>query len=161
MAMPFNTDMFEVQPSTDAVARKKVPESVAVGSLQRIKPDLKTDWVQKNPYTDNSDSVLRGQRGFQKNCAVCHGNFVDAVHVPSDLMLKGIPSIDLSSEAVRYWEPATKQNPKQDSHFFTYIFNGGVLMPAYGYKLSNSEVWDIVSYVRDAQTKASQKLNTK
>lgn len=158
MAMPFNTDMFEVQPSTDAVARKKPAGSVSIGSLERIKPDLNTAWVQKNPFTGSMESVDKGLRGFQKNCSVCHGAYDgNNAHIPSDLMLKGIPSIDLSSEAVRFNDPGTNQKPKNDAHFFTYVFNGGVLMPAYGYKLSNAEIWDIVSYIREIQLKASNK----
>lgn len=155
-AMPFNTDMFEVQPSADAVARKKAAGTVSIGSLQRQKPELTTDWVQKNPLTGNVASELRGEKGFRTNCSPCHGNFNDGVHVPAAIASKGMPSIDLSSEAVRFEDPGTNLKPKPDAHFFTYIFNGGVLMPAYGYKLSNEEIWDIVTYVRAAQAKAAE-----
>ena len=155
-AMPFNTDMFEVQPSADAVARKKAAGSISIGSLQRQKPDLTTDWVQKNPFTGNTASELRGAKGFRTNCSPCHGNFKEGVHEPAVIASKGMPSLDLSSEAVRFEDPGTNQKPKPDAHFFTYIFNGGVLMPAYGYKLSNDEIWDIVTYVRAAQAKAAE-----
>lgn len=156
-AMPFNTDMFEVQPSADSVARKKPEGSVAIGSLQRQKPELTTDWVQKNPHADNAHSAEKGKRKFEVNCSPCHGVFKDnGVHEVSAILTKGMPSIDLSSESVRFNDPGTNNAPKGDAHFFTYIFNGGVLMPAYGYKLSNEEIWDIVSYIRFAQAKAAQ-----
>lgn len=155
--MPFNTDMFEVQPGVDAVARKKPEGSVGIGSLHRQTPDLSTDWVQKNPYAEDLASIERGTRRFQINCTPCHGSFKEGKHVVSAFMEKGMPSIDLSSDAVRYSDPGTNQQPKPDAHFFTYVFNGGVIMPRYGFKFSNSEIWDLVSYIRSVQVKAAEK----
>lgn len=154
-ALPFNTDMLEVQPGPDKVSRKKPAGSIAIGSLQRQKPELTSEWVQKNPFEGDVAAVERGHEKFRANCSPCHGTFESGKHVPSPLMLKGMPSIDVSSEAVRFSDPGKNQSPKPDAHLFTYIYNGGALMPAYGYKLSNDDIWDLISYVRQVQREAS------
>lgn len=147
MALPFNTDMLEVQPGTDAVSRPKPPGSISLGSLQRQKPELTTSWVQKNPVDGNPRAIARGESLFRTNCSPCHGEFKEGKQVPSALLMKGIPSIDLTADPI----PG-----KPDAHFFTYVFNGGPLMPRYGYKLSNDEIWEVISYVRQAQRTAKK-----
>ena len=151
LALPFNQDMVNHQKITGSIMRPRPQNAIPVGSLDRQIKNLEqiSDW--KNPYQDNQDSVNKGMRHFAVNCVPCHGGFKEGKHVPSTLQEKGMPSINLADEAVVYNDPGTRKNPKIDGHFFNYIYNGGILMPPYGYKLSNEEIWHLVSYIRSVQ----------
>jgi len=156
LALPFNQDMVGHQKKTGDIMRPRPKNAIPIGSLDRQIKNVEQikDW--KNPYNGKADSITKGQRYFVVNCSPCHGAFKEGQHVPAVIQAKGMPSINIADESVVYADPGVRKNRKLDSHFFNYIYNGGVLMPPYGYKLSNEEIWHIVSYIRSVQSITAQ-----
>ena len=150
-ALPFNQDMVGTQPVTGSIMRPKAPGSVPRGALSRYseKPEDLTKTLQiTNPTKADADSLAHGERLFSVNCSPCHGSYTGGKHVASAMQVPNgaMPGPVLSDAIVAQ---------KPDGHFYQFIHFGGMaIMPAYGYKLSVQEHWDIVNYIRDFQRKA-------
>ena len=142
-ALPFNDDLVGGQLSTGMVMRPKVTDSVALGSGVDYVESKETAAALQNPIKGDKISTLNGKRLFEVNCAVCHGWYGDGKREREGSIV-GMPSMDL-----------TLQNYKDlpDGIVFSAIHFGSRsgLMPRYGWKLSTTEHWDIVNYVRKFQ----------
>jgi mono/diheme cytochrome c family protein len=153
LALPFNTDMYDPQPMTGEVMRPKAPNSVPMGSLDRRLESKEAALKLQNPLRGDPVSVESGQRLFAINCAPCHGTYgVDGAQTPSWFASQvGAPDLTAST----YWEES-----RSDGNIYGTIHLGGMaIMPAYGWKLSPTEHWDIVNYVRSIQ--AAKKKTSK
>lgn len=142
VALPFNQDMVSGQINVGHVMRPKAPNSVPLGSLDAHVPSREVALTWENPLKGDRMSTLNGQRLFQVNCSPCHGAYEGGKHTPGAVsnLVPG-PDISLNMYTV-----------KPDGHFFGYIHFGGMaIMPAYGWKLSTTEHWDIVNYIRHVQ----------
>lgn len=140
-ALPWDTDLFKQQ-SYKANELSRYP---AKGSIPRaFKPfRMSTAEAEKslgNPVPATSDSLHRGQRLWNANCMVCHGIDAHGKTAVGGVSAFGIP--DLHKEAYV---------SSSDGRVFGVVFNGGANMPRYGYKFSESEVWDIINYLRKLQ----------
>lgn len=146
-ALPFNQDMVGEQLITGKVMRQKPEGAVPVSGLSRQLPpraEIIREW--QNPLKDDPQAAERGKRLFEMQCTVCHGVIKGGQHVPSDLMLKGMPSINLLLSQPKF-DPQ-----KTDGFLWAYIYWGmDAIMPRYGYKLSDQEMWELVSYIRALQ----------
>jgi mono/diheme cytochrome c family protein len=126
--------------------RQKAPGTVPVGmSAYYIakKPDAEN---LVNPLKGDPMSVANGHRLFMVNCSPCHGDISKKPYVPGYVAAK-LPLIppDPTSDAYK---------GRSDGFFYgTIHFGGAVLMPPLGWKLSPTEHWDIVNYIRDEQGK--------
>lgn len=151
-ALPFNQDMVGNQPVAGSIMRPKAIGSVPRGSLGRYseKPEDLTKALQiTNPTKADADSLANGQRLFTVNCTPCHGSYPEGKHIVSPLQVPngGMPAPVLADALIAQ---------KSDGHFYQFIHFGGMaIMPAYGYKLSVQEHWDIINYIRDFQRKAA------
>lgn len=144
-ALPFNQDMaFGQNMVAGSIMRPRVDGTMPVGSLERYVPsrEIARTWV--SPNNGDVTSVKNGERLFAINCSPCHGVYKDGKHLKSVLAESfNMPAVDLTTVA-----------EKPDGHFFEYIHFGGMaIMPAYGWKLSIQEHWDIVNYIRKFQGK--------
>ncbi len=93
--------------------------------------------AKKNPNAPTPDSIAAGQKIYSKTCAMCHGKSGDAdgpavielnIH-PAKL---SDPQLQTESDGALYWKMTTGKNP----------------MPAYGTRLSETDRWNLVNYVR-------------
>lgn len=142
-ALPFNTDMVNVQPRAGAIMRPKPDGSVAVGSLDRFVESKEAATALVNPVKSDEKSVLRGARLFAVNCSPCHGDITKTPYAPGPVAEKFVMPPDITNDFY-------KQKP--DGLFYATIeFGGLAVMPAMGWKLSPAEHWDIVNYVRSVQ----------
>ena len=93
---------------------------------------------------DPKDIFERGKHLFQGYCAHCHGKYGDGDGFNAEFLDK---------------DPAELSDPKfqakrSKEKLFRVISKGGAkikkshLMPAFGYTLSEKEIWSLVSYVR-------------
>lgn len=139
-ALPFNQDMVGNQLVTGAIMRPKSPGSVALGSLEHRVESYNDALELKNPITGDERSALNGKQLFEINCQVCHGRWENGKHIGNTLQV--IPAMDLTI-------PLYKE--KTDGAIFGAVHFGKGLMPAYGWKLSTTEHWDLVNYVRRVQ----------
>lgn len=143
--LPFNTDMLDNQLSTGQVSRGRDLRTVPVAStFSRLGTDRNVALMLENPVKPDIHSLSWGKRIFDIQCTTCHGYYDDKgtrTPSPTSQLVPGAP--DLSQ---------TEIAAKPDGHFFQYIHFGGlVIMPVYGYKLSETEHWDVVNYVRAIQ----------
>ncbi len=95
---------------------------------------------QANPIVPNSQSIAAGQAVYLKNCSRCHGvsgkgDGPDGLLLnprPADLTKHGLPGVHT------------------DAQLFDWITNGlpGTRMPAWKNKLSDTDRWNLVNYLR-------------
>ncbi len=145
VALPFNDDMVITEAlRTGSTVRGKPDNTVPVGSSKYwvAKEEDTQNW--SNPNSSDPHSVTRGKRLYETNCSPCHGTFSGGVRTPGAVAAKSmIPAPDITDKFYR---------EKSDGFFYgTIRFGGAAMMPALGWKLSPSEHWDIVSYVREIQ----------
>ena len=93
--------------------------------------------AKKNPITSTAESIGAGQKIYSKTCVMCHGKTGDA---------DGPAVIELNIH------PAKLSNPQlameSDGSLFWKIATGKKPMPAYGKRLSETDRWNLVNYVR-------------
>lgn len=108
---------------------------VVVAQNTQYKPDSK--WVapadaaaKKNPLAGNADALGGGKKLFMRHCAECHNEDGTGLQDAADLTL---PAVQKQSDGSMFWK----------------ITNGNVKagMPPFA-RLSDTERWQIVSYVR-------------
>jgi mono/diheme cytochrome c family protein len=98
--------------------------------------DLLRSAFLRNPIPRSAESIARGRQLFAKDCAVCHGaegkgDGVAALPLrPDDLSRIARPPI-FPDGVVAY-----------------RIINGVKLMPAFKTTLSESEIWDLLNFIR-------------
>ena len=92
-----------------------------------------------NPTASDDSSVARGQRKFMRTCVPCHGQ-----------SMKGDGPV-----AARFMPPpdllGANSRGRKDGFIYSYIRNGGAIMPSYGAMVSAHEAWDLVNYIRHMQ----------
>lgn len=145
-ALPFNKDLSDVQLRAGSMMRPKAKNSVPVGSLEYRVESKEQALGFTNPLAGDEASAKRGDRLFSVNCSPCHGDITSRPYkrgpvADKSQMLGIVP--DLKDELFK---------SKPDGHFYGIIHFGGMaFMPAYGWKLSPTEHWDIVNYIRKVQ----------
>jgi cytochrome c553 len=93
-----------------------------------------------NPVPPNEASVLAGKALYQQNCQVCHGATgigdgplsATLSPKPADLSIHGLPGIHTDGQ-LYYWISTGVPN---------------TAMPAFGQKLSDRDIWNLVNFVR-------------
>jgi copper transport protein len=102
-----------------------------------------------NPISPNAASIADGRSLYQQNCLACHGP-AGKGDGPVGLTLNPRPA-DLSYHA----QPGVHT----DGQIFDWITNGfpgSSAMPAFGQKLSDSQRWDLVNFIRTLASKPAQ-----
>ena len=158
-ALPFNDDMVDVQKRTGVIMRNAVPGTVPVGWGEARPANKDESKKLTNPLKDDAFSAANGERLFRVNCYPCHGDIGAVPHVagPASVNAKGvIPSINIGDKFYAQGDYAN------DGFIYgTIHFGGLVIMPPLGWKLSTTEHWDIVNYVRKAQRDTAAKVAAK
>jgi mono/diheme cytochrome c family protein len=90
-----------------------------------------------NPVTPDETSVKAGQLSYEKRCALCHGKTGQGDGVKGKIC-RTFPG-DFSSE--------TFQSYTDGEIFFQTKFGRGE-MPAYNNHVPDTEIWNMVNYVR-------------
>jgi len=92
---------------------------------------------KKNPVAANESSLAAGQKIYSKTCATCHGKTGAA---------DGPAVIELNIHPAKLSDP--KLATESDGALFWKITTGKKPMPAYGKRLSETDRWNLVNYVR-------------
>lgn len=155
-ALPFNDDMVVNPMKTGSVMRQRPKGSLALGASSFIVESRDEALKLTNPIKDDALSVKNGTRLFRINCFPCHGDISSNPWVPGPVA-KFVPGPNLAVET--YWEKPSdpsKGPGRSDGAIFGAIHFGSpsTVMPAVGWKLSVSEHWDLVNYVRSVQKKS-------
>ncbi len=93
--------------------------------------------AKKNPIAPTQYSIAAGQKIYSKTCAMCHGKSGDA---------DGPAVIELNIHPARLSNP--QLNTESDGALFWKITTGKKPMPAYGKRLSETDRWNLVNYIR-------------
>jgi mono/diheme cytochrome c family protein len=93
--------------------------------------------AKKNPIAPTQDSIAAGQKIYLKTCAFCHGKNGDA---------DGPAVIELNIHPAKLSDP--KLATESDGSLFRKITTGKKPMPAYGKRLSETDRWNLINYVR-------------
>ena len=94
--------------------------------------------AKKNPIAPTQDSITAGQKIYLKTCALCHGKAGDA---------DGPAVIELNIHPARLSDPQL-MGTESDGSLFWKITTGKKPMPAYGKRLSETDRWNLVNYIR-------------
>jgi mono/diheme cytochrome c family protein len=109
-------------------------------SYRRLPVTIDSMSSLKNPELPTQESVNRGWKYFQVNCAVCHGTG----GAGDGLALKfGVPAPSLLSDVIK---------ARTDGYIFGQIRNGGTLMPPMN-RVDEHDRWHVINYVRGLQGK--------
>ena len=92
---------------------------------------------KKNPVAANESSLAAGQKIYSKTCAMCHGKTGDA---------DGPAVIELNIHPAKLSDPRVAT--ESEGTLFWKITTGKKPMPACGKRLSETDRWNLVNYVR-------------
>jgi mono/diheme cytochrome c family protein len=141
-ALPFNDDMVNNQIKTGQIMRPAVKGTIARGALEYRLENEAAAQSLTNPFAENALSIKSGERLFRVHCYACHGDITKTPHQPAAAgRYLGAPDLTM----------APYRDRTDGSIYGTIHFGGMAVMPALGWKLSRTETWDIVSYVRSIQ----------
>ncbi len=93
--------------------------------------------AKKNPIAPMQNSIAAGQKIYLKTCALCHGKSGDA---------DGPAVIELNIHPAKLSDP--KLATESDGSLFWKITTGKKPMPAFGKRLSETDRWHLVNYIR-------------
>ena len=93
--------------------------------------------AKKNPIAPTPESIAAGQKIYSKTCVMCHGKTGDA---------DGRAVIELNIHPAKLSDP--KLANESDGSLFWKITTGKKPMPAYGKRLSETDRWHLVNYIR-------------
>ncbi len=87
-----------------------------------------------NADPSNTQLVSAGERLYTTRCSGCHGALSD----------------EISNQAAPGLNGASQAAQRTNEELYEIIANGKGTMPAFGNRLSESEIWAIVSFMRSA-----------
>src|SRR2546430_3349718 len=93
--------------------------------------------AKKNPIASTQASIAQGQKTYSKTCMMCHGKTGDA---------DGPAVIELNIHPAKLSDPELAT--QSDGALFWKITTGRKPMPAYGKRLSETDRWNLVNYIR-------------
>jgi mono/diheme cytochrome c family protein len=115
-----------------------------LGSSTAAADSLAEKWLspvpsaaKKNPVASTQTSIAAGQKLYSKTCMMCHGKTGDA---------DGPAVIELNIHPAKLSDP--ELNTESDGALFWKITTGKKPMPAYGKRLSETDRWNLINYVR-------------
>jgi mono/diheme cytochrome c family protein len=92
---------------------------------------------KKNPVAANESSLVAGHKIYSKTCAMCHGKTGDA---------DGPAVIELNIHPAKLSDP--QLSTESDGSLFWKVTTGKKPMPTYGKRMSETDRWNVVNYVR-------------
>jgi mono/diheme cytochrome c family protein len=103
----------------------------------------------KNPVPSTPESLAAGAQSYAKVCAVCHGAFGNGDgKLAAATAAYGVRPSNLTDEV---WDHGSS-----DGEIFVVIRDGigpDFNMPAFNRRLSDEEIWSVVSYVKSLGAK--------
>ncbi len=146
-SVPWSSDM-HVQPSLypQEAPTTSAPGTVPVAPEPPALPHMVAAQQTKNPVPMSEASVTRGQALYGTFCVPCHGAGGKG---DGPVAAKFVPPPPLDGPAAR---------GRTDGYIYATIRQGSLstIMPAYGYRMSEQERWDLVNYVRHLQGVAAK-----
>jgi mono/diheme cytochrome c family protein len=96
-----------------------------------------TEGRKKNPVAVSESSLAAGQKIYVKRCVACHGKTGNG---------DGPDAADLGIHPAKLSDPVIRQ--ETDGELFWKITVGKKPMPKYGTRLSPTDRWNVINYLR-------------
>jgi mono/diheme cytochrome c family protein len=96
-----------------------------------------TEARKKNPVAVSESSLAAGQKIYVKRCVACHGKTGNG---------DGPDAADLGIHPAKLSDPVTRE--ETDGELFWKITVGKKPMPNYGVRLSPTDRWNVINYLR-------------
>ncbi len=118
------------------------PISESGQTTQHLEPPPEYDGLT-NPLTSSEDTLAKGARLFQANCASCHGDTGQG-DGPAGVSLEPRPANLAGNEA-----------SLSDAYLFWRISKGGMfepfssMMPGWDSILREEQIWQVITYIRE------------
>jgi len=116
----------------------------ALFAVSEEQPGSKERWTapateagKKNPVAVSESSLAAGQKIYAKRCVECHGKTGNG---------DGPDAADLGIHPAKLSDPAIRQ--QTDGELFWKITVGKKPMPKYGARLSPTDRWNAINYLR-------------
>lgn len=93
----------------------------------------------RNPIPADEASIAHGDSLFKTFCVPCHGRSMAG---DGPVAAQFMPPPDLLAQQTR---------DRKDGYIFSYIRDGGVVMPSYGFQVDATEAWHLVNFIRHQQ----------
>ena len=93
--------------------------------------------AKKNPIAPSQTSLAAGQKIYLKRCAACHGKTGNG---------DGPDAADLGIHPAKLSDPVIRE--ETDGALFWKITVGKKPMPNYGSRLSPTDRWNVINYLR-------------
>ncbi len=145
--VPWSSDMY-VQPSVypQEQAYDTPAGTVPVNPEPPALQHMVASEQLKNPVAMTKESLARGKVVYETFCTPCHGasGKGDGLVAP-----KFVPPPPLDGPAIK---------GRTDGYLYATVRLGSLstLMPAYGYRMTEQQRWDVVNYVRSLQGMTAQ-----
>ena len=130
----------------DAGSLETAYGNTVVSTLARVN----AGGVGNNPTTASAQSLQQGRESYTGSCSQCHGT---AGHTQGAFGQTSFPpATDLS---------ATSASSLSDSQMFYIIKNGlgFTPMPGFGTQYSDTQIWNMVNFIRSLQTQSAPQLD--
>lgn len=115
-----------------------------VGAISAQENGSETKWVapaahaeKKNPIPVNESSLAAGEKIYVRRCVACHGQKGNG---------DGPDAVDLGIHPAKLSDPAIRE--ETDGALFWKITVGNKPMPDYGRRLSPTDRWNVINYLR-------------
>ena len=92
---------------------------------------------KKNPIPSSTASLAAGEKVYAKRCLACHGKSGNG---------DGPDAADLGIHPAKLSDPTTRQ--QTDGELFWKITVGKKPMPGYASRLSPTDRWNVINYLR-------------
>lgn len=117
---------------------------LSTSEIKAGRPETQQQWVaptteaqRKNPVPATESSLGTGRKIFLQHCAACHGQAGDG---------DGPAAVDLGINPTKFSDP--RLGEQSDGALFWKITTGEKPMPNYGSRLSATDRWNIINYLR-------------
>ena len=143
-------DMMDAQTIKAYEEPMRLPPEGAVSQNRYVaNADRMTEEGQalSNPYTVGDEFQAKGEWSYVTYCAPCHG-----------VNGNGQGTVTDNSSGKRFQVPApalagaaSAAKVRSDGYIYLTIRNGGAIMPAYHWAMTDEEIWATVHYVRNLE----------
>lgn len=152
----FLTDLYNqasIKPQESGGMRKIPPGTVSTDGRFNEDHRRRFDWIEKNTGSFAERKVLEkasagplinGQLMFDTYCFLCHGNTTGTNE--AGLANTRMNTLGMTAPAVLKLTPS-----RSDGFIYNKIKYGGTVMPSLGHATTESERWNLISYIRQLE----------
>ncbi len=116
----------------------------ALAAVSEEQSDAKQKWAappgearRQNPVAVNQSSLAAGEKIYARRCVACHGQKGNG---------DGPDAVDLGIHPAKLSDPGLRE--ESDGELFWKITVGKKPMPGYGTRLSPTDRWNVINYLR-------------